>query len=197
MFICFGTIYSKLANIGNVKYNEDTDSISVLYNGEWIDVLSAKIQWSGDIYTAGVFDTKSGITGAYTKLQIASGSVTFEQSRIKLYSKGNESSSGIAKIKFDDDIDFTNIKSLNVTVSHSYVQYMNQAIPGLYIMILDSSNNILKQLLIAENCSNKVFSLNTEDLIGRYYIGLQAASRSWSTDSYGTSYITKMNATLK
>ena len=169
----------------------------MLYNGKWIDVLAARAQWSGAIYTDGAFDVKSGITGAYTRLQVASGSVTFEQSRIKFYTVGAGSSAGTAKIKFNDPIDFTNIESINVTLSHTRYQYVDQAISGLYIMILDSSNNIKKQLLMTENYSNKVFSLNTRDVNGKYYIGLHASSGSWSSASNGTTYITKIDATLK
>lgn len=181
----------------SVKYNTDTDYISVYYDGSWIDVLPAYAQWSGSIYNTGTFDERSGITGAYTELQKTSGStISFEASRISFYSVGIGSASGRAMMKFTDTIDFTNIKSLSFAVTHSYVRYMEQAIPGLYIKILDASNNVQDQLLIAENCTNKTFTLNTANLRGRYYICFDAQSGSWSASSQGRSYITKIDAVL-
>ena len=167
------------------------------YNGSWIDVLPAYAQWSGSIYNSGTFDERSGITGAYTELQKTSGSTIYiEASRISLHSVGLGSASGIARMKFTDAIDFTNIKSISCVVTHSYVRYMEQAIPGLYIKILDAANNVQDQLLISENCTNKTFTINTANLSGRYYICLEANSGSWSTSSYGTSYVTKIDAVL-
>ena len=181
----------------SVRYNADTDYISVYYNGSWIDVLPAYAQWSGSIYNSGTFDERSGITGAYTELQKTSGSTIYiEASRISLHSVGLGSASGIARMKFTDAIDFTNIKSISCVVTHSYVRYMEQAIPGLYIKILDAANNVQAQLLISENCTNKTFTINTANLSGRYYICLEANSGSWSTSSYGTSYVTKIDAVL-
>ena len=181
----------------SVRYNADTDCISVYYNGSWIDALPAYVQWSGAIYNSGTFDERSGITGAYTELQKTSGSTIYlEANRISLRSVGLGSSMGIARMKFTNAIDFTNIKSISCVVTHSYVRYMEQSIPGLYIKILDASNNVQAQLLIREACTNKTFTLNTANLNGRYYICFDAQSGSWSTSSYGNSYITKIDANL-
>ena len=181
----------------NIRYNPETDCISVFYNGEWIDALPAYVQWSGTIYDTGAFDKRSGITGAYTELQKTSGAYIYlESNRISMHSVGLGSAQGIARMKFTDVIDFTNIKSISCVITHSYVRYAEQGIPTFIIKILDASNNVCATLSITENCTNKTFSVNTANLSGSYYICFEENSASWSTASYGTSYITKIYATL-
>lgn len=106
----------------NIRYNPETDCISIFYNGEWIDALPAYVQWSGTIYDTGVFDKRSGITGVYTELQKTSGAYIYlESNRISMHSVGLGSAQGIARMKFTDVIDFTNIKSISCVITHSYV----------------------------------------------------------------------------
>ena len=52
-----------LTKAGTIKYDEETDNVYVLFNGEWVKWMSAHMLWDGHIFENG--NTFEDITGGY------------------------------------------------------------------------------------------------------------------------------------